>query len=482
MNKLRSLALSFFKIGLIGFGGGSALISVIYKEIIQRKKLLDNDLYQNHVIVANITPGALPVKLAAAAGNHISGLAGFIISVIAITFPGTFFTVALCSVLSRLDVQFLNQINYITVGVSVFIIHLLVQYIQKVADDSKEVNNLNRFYIIMVITFILTGGSEIRSILGIHGTPIFNLSTISLLILAFFLIFFTCGKISRWKIAAGSFISILYIMAEGNARIISSPFIMAFLYIVMAIMSMWGIIESIRYNSGICDNEKVESNVYSVYRQLTILSIFLIIMILPAFMISSEAVEYLFNGLVSAVTSFGGGEAYLTVADGIFVESGIINGDIFYRQIVPVANSLPGPILIKILSGIGYYYGMSFNNSILEGYIMANAGFAVGIFGTCSVFIIILYIYNKFSGLNVFLALKKSVMPIICGLLISTITSMISEMLKIIQPKGWSGFSTIILIGIFYTLISALCKKSKLYDIIIIILSGFLSCLVLNLL
>lgn len=73
MKKYFSLLLSFLKIGLIGFGGGSALIPIIEEEIVTRKKMLKEEDYNDHVIVSNITPGTLPVKLAAAAGKEICG-------------------------------------------------------------------------------------------------------------------------------------------------------------------------------------------------------------------------------------------------------------------------------------------------------------------------------------------------------------------------------------------------------------------------
>ena len=47
-----------FKIGCIGFGGGTALVPVIESEVVYEKKLIDKEEYTKDVIVANITPGA----------------------------------------------------------------------------------------------------------------------------------------------------------------------------------------------------------------------------------------------------------------------------------------------------------------------------------------------------------------------------------------------------------------------------------------
>ena len=60
------------KVGVIGFGGGSALIPVLEKELVDPRRLREDEFVQDTVI-ANITPGALPVKIAALAGTQLSG-------------------------------------------------------------------------------------------------------------------------------------------------------------------------------------------------------------------------------------------------------------------------------------------------------------------------------------------------------------------------------------------------------------------------
>ena len=61
---------SMFRIGCIGFGGGSALIPVIEKEIVERQGIDTKQNIDKDVIVASITPGALPVEIAASIGRQ----------------------------------------------------------------------------------------------------------------------------------------------------------------------------------------------------------------------------------------------------------------------------------------------------------------------------------------------------------------------------------------------------------------------------
>lgn len=59
--KFMSMITTMLKIGFIGFGGGTALIPVIEEEIVEKNKVVTEEQFNNEVMIASITPGALPV-------------------------------------------------------------------------------------------------------------------------------------------------------------------------------------------------------------------------------------------------------------------------------------------------------------------------------------------------------------------------------------------------------------------------------------
>ena len=67
------LMASIFKIGVVGFGGGTALIPVIEREVVEDQKIVEKSEYDKDVIVASITPGALPVEIATGLGKRAYG-------------------------------------------------------------------------------------------------------------------------------------------------------------------------------------------------------------------------------------------------------------------------------------------------------------------------------------------------------------------------------------------------------------------------
>ena len=119
--------------------------------------------------------------------------------------------------------------------------------------------------------------------------------------------------------------------------------------------------------------------------------IILVILVFPTCIYGVRSAEYIGKGLLSLIVSFGGGDAYLYVAEGLFVNSGMLSEEVFYGQLVMCVNILPGSILCKTLSGTGYLIGYSAMGNIGIGIVMTLAGFAISIFGFCSIFMSCLY-------------------------------------------------------------------------------------------
>ncbi len=63
MKKLVQMLVSMNKIGLIGFGGGNALIPVIQQEVVEEKGFITGEEYEKDIVAAALTPGVLPQKL-----------------------------------------------------------------------------------------------------------------------------------------------------------------------------------------------------------------------------------------------------------------------------------------------------------------------------------------------------------------------------------------------------------------------------------
>ena len=61
--RIRGLMQAMLRVGVIGFGGGNALIPVMEKEFVTKKPYVTKEEYDEAVLAASITPGALPVEI-----------------------------------------------------------------------------------------------------------------------------------------------------------------------------------------------------------------------------------------------------------------------------------------------------------------------------------------------------------------------------------------------------------------------------------
>ncbi len=86
LKTLLDLFVSFFKIGLFGFGGGYAMISLIQNEL-NNHGWLSMEEFVNIIAVAEMTPGPIAINSGTYVGYKVSGLAGSVVATLAVVVP-----------------------------------------------------------------------------------------------------------------------------------------------------------------------------------------------------------------------------------------------------------------------------------------------------------------------------------------------------------------------------------------------------------
>lgn len=120
---LRTLFLTFFKIGLFTFGGGYAMIALLEEEFIQRRKWLDKDEFLDMAAIAESTPGPVAINSATYLGYKLAGVPGAAVSTVAVCLP----SFCIIYVISLFFEQFtqLNVIANAFKGIQVCVIYLI---------------------------------------------------------------------------------------------------------------------------------------------------------------------------------------------------------------------------------------------------------------------------------------------------------------------------------------------------------------------
>lgn len=418
------MMLALLKIGFIGFGGGSALIPVIEKEVVEERKLVTEEEFNKDVLVASITPGALPMEISTGLGKRAYGVGGMIVSALMLAFPGALITVAMLVAMSRLHSNVLTQIEILSIGISAFIACLLTEYSRKTLAEARAESKgrWKRAVVILVGVFLLTCGKAVYGILGFEGTPIVHLSTLQVLGVSMFGILYTHCKFTRKNLTVSGVLILGYIACL-SFDLPYETYIYNGLRAVMVILAVWGLVRSI-----LDDGQKKKISPKRMLQEEMAWILFFSVLSVPALLYGGHVLEFLGQGFLSSILSFGGGDAYLSVADGMFVNSGIVEKADFYGHLVPLVNLLPGSILCKTLSGIGYLLGFEMSSgSIPAGCLVALAGFACSVMASGGVFCLVSHIYECFESLSVFRLLSRWIRPIIAGTLLTVMLSLFSQ-------------------------------------------------------
>ena len=78
---------SFFKIGAFTFGGGYAMIPLIQKEVVNRKKWLEDEEFMDMLAIAQSVPGQISLNTAVFVGNKMRGCKGCLMTSLGIILP-----------------------------------------------------------------------------------------------------------------------------------------------------------------------------------------------------------------------------------------------------------------------------------------------------------------------------------------------------------------------------------------------------------
>ncbi|MBE6175208.1 MAG: chromate transporter [Rikenellaceae bacterium] len=84
---LLELFTTFFKIGLFTFGGGFAMIPLIEREVIERKRWIERKDFVDMLVLAQSVPGPVAVNTAVFVGYKRAGVAGAVAATLGTVLP-----------------------------------------------------------------------------------------------------------------------------------------------------------------------------------------------------------------------------------------------------------------------------------------------------------------------------------------------------------------------------------------------------------
>ncbi len=101
MRLLWQLFAAFFRVGIMTFGGGYAMLPIIEREIVDRHGWATEEELMDYYAVGQCTPGIIAVNTATFVGYKVAGVAGGIVTTLGAVAPSLVIITVIASVLTN---------------------------------------------------------------------------------------------------------------------------------------------------------------------------------------------------------------------------------------------------------------------------------------------------------------------------------------------------------------------------------------------
>lgn len=134
---LLKLFITFLKIGAFTFGGGWAMISIIEKEIVEKRRWLNREEFFDLLAVAQSIPGILAVNMAVAVGDKLSGRKGSLCAALGTILPSFFIILTIAIFLTPDVIKSNETVNRIFMGIRPAVVALIIAPVISSAKAAK---------------------------------------------------------------------------------------------------------------------------------------------------------------------------------------------------------------------------------------------------------------------------------------------------------------------------------------------------------
>lgn len=170
--KLLPLFLTFLKIGGFTFGGGYAMIPIIQREIVEKKKWITDDDILEIIAIAESTPGPIAINSATFVGYRVGGFLGALVATLGVVLPPFCIIFAISFVLRQFSE--LRAVKYAFWGIRAGVLALICKALWSMY---KKVDKGLIPYIVMAAAFILTAVLNVNVLYVIIGCAVFGIIT-----------------------------------------------------------------------------------------------------------------------------------------------------------------------------------------------------------------------------------------------------------------------------------------------------------------
>lgn len=128
---------TFFKIGAFTFGGGWAMISIVERELVDKRGWIQRDEFLDLLAIAQSMPGILAVNMAAIMGDRLRGTRGAYVSAIATILPSFLIILLIAIFLTPDAIKDNKVVSAIFMGIRPAVVALIIAPVLTSAKAAK---------------------------------------------------------------------------------------------------------------------------------------------------------------------------------------------------------------------------------------------------------------------------------------------------------------------------------------------------------
>ncbi|WP_243344508.1 chromate transporter [Anaerococcus sp. AGMB09787] len=152
MNKFVELYLTFVKLGFFTFGGGYAMLPLLEREVVDKKKWATSDEILDYYAIGQSTPGIIAINTATFCGHRVGGNLGGVIASLGFITPSIIIITLIAKFLETFSEFALVQHAFagIRIAVCALVLYSVINMLRKNADTKFKL-------LIFFLTFVAIG-------------------------------------------------------------------------------------------------------------------------------------------------------------------------------------------------------------------------------------------------------------------------------------------------------------------------------------
>lgn len=135
MKQYWQLFITFSKIGAFTIGGGYAMIPLIEKEIVDKKKWIDHKDFLDTLAIAQSAPGVIAINTAIFVGYKIKGVKGSLVTTLGCALPSFLIILLVATIFT--DIKDNETVNRIFKGIRPVVVALIAAPLWKMAKSAN---------------------------------------------------------------------------------------------------------------------------------------------------------------------------------------------------------------------------------------------------------------------------------------------------------------------------------------------------------